>query len=191
MNRILRLTFLASVLAISSQAAVFEFFGSLFGFNENPPNASPGHGSAIVTYDSVAHSLNIDVMFADLVGVTTAAHIHCCVDPPGNVGVATQVPSFAGFPVGVTSGTYNNTFDLTLDSSWNATFLTNNGGAAGAEAALFAGMLAERAYLNIHSNVFPGGEIRDFLTIVPEPGTWILLSGGLLAFGLWSRRKLS
>jgi hypothetical protein len=55
---------------------------------------------------------------------------------------------------------------------------------AGAEAALFAGMNSGTAYLNIHTNLFPAGEIRGFLTLVPEPGLGLLLlgSGALLAF---------
>ena len=72
------------------------------------------------------------------------------------------------------------TFDMTLASSYNPSFITNNGGTpATAEAALFAGLLAGDAYFNIHSTMFPGGEIRGFLAQVPEPA-----AVGLLAFGL-------
>jgi hypothetical protein len=42
--------------------------------------------------------------------------------------VATTLPTFAGFPLGVTSGTYINTLDLTLASSYNPAFVTANGG---------------------------------------------------------------
>jgi hypothetical protein len=42
--------------------------------------------------------------------------------------------------------------------------VTANGGTtAGAEAALLAGLEAGQAYLNIHTTMFPGGEIRGFL----------------------------
>ena len=34
--------------------------------------------------------------------------------PPGNVGVATTTPSFPGFPLGVTAGTFSNIFDTSL-----------------------------------------------------------------------------
>jgi CHRD domain len=78
--------------------------------------------------------------------------------------VATTTPTFAGFPLGVTAGTYHIILDLTLATSWNAAFIAANGGTtAGAEAALAAGLNAGNTYLNIHTNVFPGGEIRGFL----------------------------
>jgi len=57
------------------------------------------------------------------------------------------------------------TLDLTQASSWNPAFVTANGGTVGgAEAALAAGLNAGHAYLNIHTTMFPGGEISGFLT---------------------------
>jgi hypothetical protein len=117
----------------------------------------------------------------NLIGNTTAAHIHYCVDAPGTVGVATPTPSFPGFPLGVTSGSYDQIFDLTLSSSFNAAFLTTHGSLAGAEAALAAGLDAGQAYFNIHTTFSPGGEIRGFLTAVPEPATLPLLGLGVLS----------
>ena len=64
-------------------------------------------------------------------------------------GVATTTPYFAGFPIGVTSGSYSNTLDLTQSSSWNATYITANGGTTtSAESALIAAINADEAYLN-------------------------------------------
>ena len=89
------------------------------------------------------------------------------------------MPSFPGFPLGATAGTYINTFDLTQPSGYNPAFVTANGGTAvDAEAALVAGLENGMAYLNIHTDVFPGGEIRAFLEPVPEPfSTSLALSG--------------
>lgn len=178
---------LASPLAA---AAVITLNAWLSGGAENPPNASPGTGLATVIYDADAHTLAVSATFAGLLGMTTAAHIHCCVDAPGNVGVATQVPSFVGFPLGVMTGSFDNVYDLTLASSWNPAFVTANGGTpAGAEAALAAGLLAGRAYFNIHTNAFPAGEIRGFLQ-VEEPQSIALAGLGLLAlFGVTKLRR--
>ena len=92
--------------------------------------------------------------------------------PTCTAGVATTTPDFAGFPIGVTSGTYINTLDLTLSSSYNPSYITANGGTtASAEAALVSAIAAGEAYVNIHTTTFAGGEIRGFLQPVPEPGS--------------------
>jgi hypothetical protein len=108
--------------------------------------------------------MTVDAAFSGLTTPNIAAHIHCCVAAPGNTGVATTVPTFTGFPTGVTSGTYSRTFDMLDLSSYNPAFVAANGGtAASAAAALLAGLEAGQAYLNIHTTTFPPGEIRGFL----------------------------
>ena len=151
----------------SASAAFFTFTATLSGANENPPNASPGSGNTTVTWDDSTHMMTVSTMFSGLTGTTTASHIHCCVSPPTNTGVATQLPTFSNFPLGVMSGTFMQTFDMTQASSYNPGFVTLNGSLAGAEAALLAGLHAGQAYLNIHTAMFPGGEIRGFLAEIP------------------------
>ena len=188
----------AAVLALGcvqgAQAAPMLFRAILSGPNESPPNISVGVGQADVFLDQVANSLQVNVVFSGLSGVTTASHIHCCTAVPGTgtAGVATVTPTFPGFPLGVASGSYSQAFDMALASSYNPAFITSHGGTvASAEAALFAGIMADDAYLNIHSNLFPGGEIRGFLTFVPEPVTLSVFGAGLAGVALLRRRRKS
>lgn len=162
----------------AANAAVFVYNTSLSGAIEAPPNASPGTGVATITVDTTAHTLRVETNFSGLLGNVTASHIHAVTAAPftGTAGVATQVPTFVGFPLGNTFGSYDQTFDMTLASSYNPAFITNNGGTpASAEVVLFNALATGQAYLNIHSSMFPGGEIRGF---TPEPASLALLALG-------------
>jgi hypothetical protein len=195
MKCLMRAMMLAAVLAFAAPTSQAQLFvTSLSGPNESPPNASTGTGSAVVTLDSIANTMRVQVNFTGLTTGDTASHIHAATAVPGagTAGVATTTPTFTGFPSGVTSGSYDNTFDMTLSSSYNPAYVTANGGTpASAETALFSAIGAGKAYLNIHSSTFPGGEIRGFLiSATPEPGTLGLL-GGLAVCGtlLAARRR--
>ena len=169
---------LFSAVAKADQLA---FTTTLTGAQEVPPSGSAGIGSALVTLDTVTNLLTINVSFAGLGSPTIASHIHCCTPPGANAIVATTVPTFPGFPLGVTTGTYLMTFDLTVASTYNPAFITAHGGTvAGAQAAFIAGLTSGQTYLNIHTMQFPGGEIRGQLEAVPEPATLLLLTTGIL-----------
>jgi hypothetical protein len=155
-----------------------------------------GSGTVTVEYEEEMHSLTVTTSFAGLSGVTTVAHIHCCVTTAGSgtAIVAVKAPTLDGFPAGVQSGDYSGTFDLSLASNFNQAFINGNGGSVGAaEAALVAAMVTGRAYLNIHTSPnFLGGEIRAFLTPavpIPEPGTYALVIAGLGLLGCAARAR--
>jgi hypothetical protein len=164
-------------------AAPITYVAVLTGPSESPPNASPGTGNAQVDVDATANTMHVHVDFTGLTGPTTASHIHAATTVPGSgtAGVATTTPYFAGFPIGVTSGTYDNTLDMTQSSSYNASYITANGGTtASAEAALFQAIADGKAYLNVHSQTFGGGEIRGFLIAQSTPNlksTWGRIKG--------------
>jgi hypothetical protein len=160
-----------------------------------------GTGTGSLTYDDVDRTLTIVSTFSGLSGTTTNAHIHAPTASPGTgfVGVAVPFllnpPNSSGFPLEVTSGSYNAVLNLALDSTYNTTFRNNFGGgtAAGAEAALITSLNAGTAYYNIHTNAFPGGEIRAFATPVPWETDALPVVGTtlLFGFGIWKKNKLS
>lgn len=181
-SRIPRILLLTSTLLLTSAAPVLAATLQYQATFAPEVTGATGSGSALITFDTVLNTMRIEANFTGLSGTSTDAHIHCCTSVPGTgtIGVATMTPRFTGWPVGVNSGTFDNTFDTTLASTFNAPFVTNNGGtAAGALAALIAGIDANRAYFNVHSSTFGSGEIRGFLTPIPEPTAALLIGIGL------------
>ncbi len=124
------------------------YTATLVGTDETPPNASPATGLATVTLSSDETTITVDVNFSGLVAPATAGHIH----GPAAPGVAAPVIfPFAGVP-NATSGTVpEQSFPIT--------------------AAQVADLKNGLYYVNIHSSVFPGGEIRGQLAPDPDqPG---------------------
>jgi hypothetical protein len=182
----------AVLLLGSAQASTITLVGTFSGANENPPIASPGTGTIIVTLDTGAMTIDFNVAFSGLTSNVTAAHIHCCTVVP-NSSVATAVPVLPGFPMGagVTSGLFDpaQPFDLTQSSFYNPSFVTAQGGLANAEAALINGLISGNTYFNIHTSANPGGEIRAFLVPTPEPASFGLAGLAILACAVGRRLR--
>lgn len=197
--RLRRFTLAASALlaaALTPPAIAHEvvYFGTLSGAKEAVPNASPATGSAWLYVDDHENTIRIKFDFANLMGNVTAAHLHgpTALPESGTAGVMTTTPTFPGTPTGVTSGSFDQTFDYDLASSWNPSYLNGaprNGDTSLAFSSLITAIGNGSAYLNIHTSAVGSGEIRTFFAPVPEPETTALMLAGLAAVGALARRR--
>ncbi len=189
---IIALVFLTFATQAIVRADTITYDAVLSGASVTPPTTSLGTGFGIVTINTALQTMEVNITFSGLLSGNTASHIHCCTATPGtgNASVATTVPTFTGFPSGVTAGSYDHVFDLTASATYNPAFVTAEGSVGNAEAALLAGLAADEAYMNIHTSLFPGGEISGFLTVpAPEPSSLLLLGVALLGLVLIGRGK--
>jgi len=142
---------LALAIALPASGDVLNFAASLDGLQEVPPNASPATGTASIVLDDVANTITVDLHFSGLLAAQTAAHIHGPAPPGVNAGV------LVGFPVGQFD---NQVFPIT-DTI---------------EGHIKAGL----TYVNVHTTLFPGGEIRGQVLEEPvsiEDTSWTRIKG--------------
>jgi hypothetical protein len=181
----------AALAAAPAHAVVMQFTSTL-----GPEvTGATGSGSAQITIDDLTNMMRLQVTFQGLSGTTTVSHIHAPTISPGTGTAGVIVPSgstLPGFPTGVSSGSYDYSFDLGANTTYRPTFITNNGGTTtGARNALIGYIRSRQAYLNVHTNAFPAGEIRGFFQEqVPAPLP-VLGVGAAMAWSRRMRRRLA
>ena len=161
MEQLGSLAALLALLALRATAGATQFTFNVTLDGAQAGVASPATGSATLVLDDVANTLGVSLSFSGLLSPTSNAHIHCCAPPGMTAGVI--IPFVPPFPLGVTSGSLNTTFNITAAQ----VLQVESGG----------------AYINIHTDTFQAGEIRGQIEAIPEPGTLLLLGGGLAALG--------
>ena len=171
MSRILAALFALVLLSPATAGALtIQLEGILDGAQANAGSGtgSTATGTVSVTLDDQTLEMTWSSSFSGLVGTYTVAHFHGPAAANQNGGVQVGVSfSLSG---DLKSGTGGGTTTLTAQQA----------------ADLAAGLW----YLNIHSTVNPGGEIRGNLAVVPEPGTALLFGAGLIGVaGLGRRRR--
>jgi len=148
--------------AISAQALTFTYTAALNGFQEVPQTPSQGIATIVLTLDD--QSLNAtgvgNVSFLSSNNIT-GFHIHNA--PFGvNGPVAVNIGPAA---INTGAGTINFNVNLGANFANVKSFLD-----------------ARNGYFNIHTDLFPAGEIRGQIAPVPEPATMAVLGLGAAAF---------
>jgi hypothetical protein len=178
-------------------AAPILFSATLTGAQENPPNASTatGFASFVLNDAQTALSFEATIFGLDFTGSQTPgtadnllnAHIHAGLTggPGTNAGV---VWGFIGMPFNdnivpnVVVTPFANAVGGMVTGTWDAAEGNNT-----TLAAQLPFILNGLSYINFHTTMFGGGEIRGQIIQTPEPATLMLLGIGAACLGL--RRK--
>ncbi len=115
------LAFVAMFATRSLPAHFIDTVGTLNG--PSAGTASTATGTARVQLDMDLVTMRVVIDFAGLNGNSVSANLFVPTPPSGAGSIVANVPSLLSFPTGVTSGTYDRTFDLTVAGSYNPRLL--------------------------------------------------------------------
>jgi hypothetical protein len=148
-----------------SSATIFVYTAALNGFEQVPQVPSPGIANVVLQLNDVNQTLSGTGTVQFLLAPPSGFHLH-----NGAFGANGVIVVDIG-----TSAISGNTINFSNVAVANF-------------ATVKANMDARNTYLNIHTTLFPGGEIRGQVAPVPEPATLGALGLGVAAF-IRRRRK--
>ena len=164
MNRCISVAAVALTAGFAN-AQVTQFFATIDGDQEVPPSGSPATGTLTGSYDAGANVFSFSWSVMDLMGTPSSpgAHIHSA--PFGENG-----PVVFGF------SNPDGTWGLTGSAVWTDLSSTH-----------VDALFSENLYVNFHTDMFPAGELRGQIMVVPTPG--VLGLAGLACIGAARRRR--
>lgn len=132
-------------LVSGATAQVKTFTVVLSGLERTPPLVTNGFGQAMVNLDTGTSTVSVSGIYVNLTSAVSGVHIHGSARRGVDTGVIVPLTSTGG-----DSGAFFGNATLT----------------AGQVQDLLSGM----TYLNVHSMMHPGGEIRGQIDVVPGSG---------------------
>ena len=148
----------------------------LLGTSQVPPTNSPATGFATIQVDTVAQTIHYDESYKNLEANAIASHIHFGVPIVNGPIILPFTPAPTGTS-GEIMGTLTAADLINQTASGISTFQD-----------IVTALEAGNLYVNLHTTMFPGGEIRGQLSVVPDPPSLLLASTGLGI--LWLFRRL-
>ena len=140
----------------------------LRGFEEVPPISTGAQGFFLGTFNAASTALDYTVVYFDLQGTVTQSHIHIgqggvngavvlffCTNLAPPAGVPAPPPCPNGPGINSVSGTL---------TAANVITVAAQGIAAGEFAEVVRAIRAGSSYANVHTDQFPGGEVRGQIT---------------------------
>ncbi|AWV98725.1 CHRD domain-containing protein [Arcticibacterium luteifluviistationis] len=118
----------------------YNISSTMNGGNEVPPVETKGSGSLTGTYNARTNQITINASYSNLAAPPTGSHLHKA--PAGANGSAIIF-------LNATSGTISGTFTVAETDEPD--------------------LIAGNVYINLHTNSFPGGEIRGQLALTLPP----------------------
>jgi hypothetical protein len=158
-----------AILSTAAEAALVNLQANMDGLQESPPNASPAFGLAEFVLNDVTGDITLTTgTYQDLLGGSTFVSLRGPAPPGTNAALILA---------------------LTLDTPGAATGTFSVPGGSTLSMANVTNAINGQVYINLNSSVFPSGEIRGQLFVVPEPSTFVLGALGLIAM-FAARKKL-
>ena len=186
-------------IATTSQASLINFSGSLSGDQEVPPVETDASGIGTLSVDTTSETLDFslsvsgisfDELFDTLVEAPVGpVHLHNGASGV-NAGIVVPFP----FDTGYSELTEEEGFLLSVEDYAFADAAAISGSDVSFDDFL-TGLYDEGFYINVHSDVFGGGEIRGQLALdevaaeIPAPAPLLLLGLGLVPLLLKRRGR--